>query len=89
MPHFIVNRFEKIQKSIRVLYVNLEFLRKLFVKVRPNYDSHFDSSSSSLGRYSFLLSYTSILNKQHTAESFAGEENEQTFTVSRLNEKFI
>ena len=85
MSHFIVNRFEKIQKSTRVLYVILEFLRKLFVKVRPNHDSHFDSSSSSLGRSSFLLSYSSILSKQHTAELFAGEESEQTFTVSRLN----
>ena len=34
MSHFIVNRFEKIQNSTRVLYVILEFLRKLLVKVR-------------------------------------------------------
>ena len=32
MTHFIVNRFGKFQKSVRVLYIILEFLRKLFVR---------------------------------------------------------
>ena len=36
MAHFIVNRFGKFQKAVRVLYIILEFSRKLFVKVRPN-----------------------------------------------------
>ena len=84
MSHFIVNRFEKIQKSILVMYVILEFLRKLLVKVRPNlHDSHFDSSGSSLGKCSFILSYSIILSKQHTVEYFAGGESE-TFTITRL-----
>ena len=83
MSHFIVNRFEKIQKSTRVLYVILEFLRKLLIKVRPNFhDGHFDSSNISLGKCNFILSYSTILSQQHTLEYFAGGESE-TFTITR------
>ena len=86
MSHFIVNRFEKIQKSTRVLYVISEFLRKLLVKVRPSFhNDHFDSSNISLGKCNFMLSYTTILSQQqHTLEYFPGRESE-SFTITRQN----
>ena len=82
VSHFIVNRYEKIQKSTRVLYVILEFLRKLLVKVRPSYE-HFDSYMS-LGKCNFMLSYISILNQQqNTLEQLPA--NESVFTITREN----
>ena len=67
------------------MYVILEFLRKLLIKVKPNlHEGHFDSSNISLGKCNFILSYSIILSKQHTVEYFAGGEGE-TFTITRLN----
>ena len=73
MTHFIVNRFGKFQKSVRVLYIVLKFLKNLFVKVKPTkYINHFDNLSDFMGRSSFILSFLIVLNKHHqSTELFA------------------
>lgn len=86
MTHFIVSRFGKFQKSVRVLYIVLRVLKNLFIKVKPNkYNIHFDNLSEFIGRRSFMLSILIVLNKhQQSTELFAGE-TEEVFTVNRQN----
>ena len=87
MSHYIVNRYGNFQRSVRVLYIILEFVRKLFLKVKPNkYIIHFDNLSDHTGKSSFILSYLICLSKYHSTAELCGNEKESGgLSVTRLN----